>query len=71
MYYDNNSQEGRFLEMVRQGWHLNPEVLEALKSGETTPEEQARAYADVNEIGTLTVEDATSLIERAIQDPEY
>lgn len=61
----------RFAEYVRQGWHSNPEVLEALKKGETTPQDQAVAYFDVDETEGLSVEEATQVIERAMKCPEY
>lgn len=60
-----------FAETVRLGWHLNPAVLEALKKGKTTPQEQAEAYVEVDEAQGLTVEDATRVIEYAMDSPEY
>lgn len=57
----------RFAEYVRQGWHSNQEVLEALKSGETTSKDQAEAYFDVDETEGLSIDDAAEVIENAIK----
>lgn len=69
----NNSEisRQRFAEYVRQGWHSNPEVLEALKSGKTTPQDQAEAYFDVDETEGLSINDAAEVIERAMKSTEY
>ncbi len=69
----NNSEisRQRFAEHVRNGWNWAPEVLEALKKGETTPQEQAEAYASVDETEGLSINDAAEVIERAMESPEY
>lgn len=59
-------QEQNFAEHVRNGWAWNPEVLAALKSGDTTPKAQAEAYFDVDETSGLSVDDAVKVIEKCI-----
>jgi len=66
-----NIAQQRFAEYVRQGWDSAPEVLEALKKGETTPEAQADAYFDVDETEGLSLEEAAKVIEKAMQSPAY
>ena len=66
-----NIAQQRFAEYVRQGWDSAPEVLEALKNGETTPEAQAAAYADVDETEGLSEEEAADVIRYAMESPEY
>jgi len=67
----NSIAAQRFAEHVRNGWHWAPEVLSALKSGETTPEDQAYAYFSVEETEGLSVEEATDVIRYAMQSPAY
>lgn len=67
----NSIAAQRFAEHVRNGWHWAPEVLAALKSSETTPEDQAYAYFSVDETEGLSVEDAADVIRYAMQSPAY
>ena len=61
----------KFLEYVRQGLGSAPEVLSALRTGETTAQDQAKAYFDADETEGLSIAEAKEAIEKALESPAY
>jgi hypothetical protein len=68
---DYCTQKKIFIELVRVGWKYSPETLQSLISGEISAKDLAIGYCQVDESVGLTVEQATDVILKALENPEY